>query len=543
MKSLKKALLLFFVPILAGIISSNTVNSLDDSSCKDYELIFARGSGQDLNDKDFRAVKAALKSKISEDELDFYELGENGGYKAVSIDVKIALGAYISAGNSYEFGASVESGVKELLSHINSETKRCKNKRFILAGYSQGALVVDKSLSNINSSKIVYVGNFGDPKLYLPEGNRACENISLSSYRVYVPDCNVEEGVLGGLKPYQPAGYAGKLGVWCNKTDFMCGSSLNLLNIFGSHTAYDSENGYEKFAEIVFSKINGKTSSETEARYSDSEKREIVVLFDHYMFADAAVRASYKTIEDDLKELLVNLAAHGTRIAIYNSYGLTSPLKYLEEKISFTNDHLAEKIDQLNRENALASGWVFSGSFDNNYYAVKKLSESNKWSTGSARHVFLLSNAYHDSNVSFDGTNLNDAIKIAKKNHVYVSLLSNNAVRYLQDYHDLVVSTGGMIVARDYKKVSLSKVKSSQKSRFVSKTFQINQDSFRTLVIVNDRLYGFSDNKTITITGLNENVDNNIRFVAYDSDGNKIGQKVFNFPAETMKTPDTGIAN
>ena len=425
MKSLKMTLLLILVLIFPTIFFSNIANSLDDSNCKDYELVFARGSGQSLGDKDFRALKSAVIEKIPESKIDFYEIGENG-YKAVTIDFNVALGAYVSAGESYEFGESIKKGIRELISHINSEIKHCKNKKLILAASSQGAIVVDKSLESINSEKIIYAGNFGDPKLYLPEGNRACKNIGFSNYRIYVPDCNVEEGVLGGLNPYQPKSYLNKLGVWCNKTDFMCGSSLNFFNIFGGHTSYDkNENGYKKFVEIIAEKIENKSPLETEARYSDAERREIILVFDHYQFFEPSVRIQYKTIEDDLKSVLVQLAEHGTRIAIYNSYGLSSPVKYLEEKIPFTNDGLGAKIDQLNRENILVGGWVFSGNFNNNFYAIKKLSENGKWSTGASRHIYLLTNTDHNTNISFDGTTVSDAITAAKKNHVYVSLLSD----------------------------------------------------------------------------------------------------------------------
>ena len=258
-----KPLKYFFLTVFSLVIvcfSSLTASSLDDSDCMDYEFIFARGSGQSLNDVDFRTLKEKVEAKLGDEtRYEFYELGTaNNGYLAYSPDgIFSVLGTYISAGESYKFGESVERGTEELISHVKNGIKRCKNKRYILVGYSQGAFVVNKALPYLNSDKIYYVASFGDPKLNLPEGkNRnACKNIGLSSYRVYVPDCEVEEGILGGQNPYEPNDLKNKRGAWCNQNDFICGSSLNLLNLWGGHTSYTEETGYEKFAKLISDKI------------------------------------------------------------------------------------------------------------------------------------------------------------------------------------------------------------------------------------------------------------------------------------------------
>ena len=180
MKFLFKSFLLFAIGGISLLIVLNishvTAISNGTPTCPDYEIIFARGSGQEINDTDYRNFKKAIDQKLANTNIkySFYELGErktSGSYPAISVaKFKTALGVYLDVGDSYKFKSSVEQGAIELLSRIAYYNKTCPSKKYILAGYSQGAMVITKSLTSINSSRIIYVANFGDPKLYLPEG-------------------------------------------------------------------------------------------------------------------------------------------------------------------------------------------------------------------------------------------------------------------------------------------------------------------------------------------------------------------------------------
>ena len=86
-----KPLKYFFLTVFSLVIvcfSSLTASSLDDSDCMDYEFIFARGSGQSLNDVDFRTLKEKVEAKLGDEiRYEFYELGmTNNGYPAYSPD-------------------------------------------------------------------------------------------------------------------------------------------------------------------------------------------------------------------------------------------------------------------------------------------------------------------------------------------------------------------------------------------------------------------------------------------------------------------------
>ena len=540
----------FFICLIALLfaitLSARSVNSLDNSSCSDFEFIFARGSDQELNDVDYRDFKAKIDEKLSGLEMNYniYELGTaKNGYPAYSPeDFGEMLETYISAGASYRFNESVERGMEELLSRVRSEVSRCREKRFILAGYSQGAFVINKALPYLDSNRVFYVASFGDPKLYLPEGKRVCNasNTGFSSYRVYVPDCAVEEGVLGGMKPYENNGFFGKRGAWCNRNDFICGSSLNLLNIWGGHTAYINANGYEKFANLIYEKIRKDISgeiSETDARYSDEKKRDIILVYD-YLEQVGTWGNKSDSIRENLKTRLVELANHGTRVAIYNIYTLGNIAKYLEEAVPFTNDNLAEKIDDFNRKNSLWNNYIAGGG-NNIYYAIKELSKNGKWSDGVERHIYILTNAVNNDAIGYQNIGYVDAITAAKENNVKVSFLSDNGLEKNMDYQAVANETGGEAIGNDYSKIRLKKNSMKTQSKYFSKTFELNQSSSLTLVIINDLIYGFSDKDRIVIKDLDENLDNEIIFVEYNSSGEKINRRIYNFSTKSPIIPDT----
>lgn len=252
------------------------------SSCSDFYVIFARGSGQGLNDIDHQSFSSAIKdifNRLDGLTYSYYQLGESNRYgtqyPAIGIEQpKIISGAILSGGQSFEFGQNIQAGMQELKNLYHRVSSSCPNTRFILAGYSQGAMVISQTLSKFNSRKIFYYASFGDPKLYLPEGfgllPPACRNKNFSPYRQNVPDCYVEQGLLGGLHPYIKQSFNQKVGAWCNIADFICGSSIDpwgftdatqspnssmLARIFNGHVSYSRFGAYREAAEIIYRKL------------------------------------------------------------------------------------------------------------------------------------------------------------------------------------------------------------------------------------------------------------------------------------------------
>ena len=141
--------------------------------------------------------------------------------------------------------------------YIKDYSQSCSGTKFILVGYSQGVSVIAGGFERIDFRNILYAALLGDPNLYLPEGKgflpEACFGSGLSSYRVYAPNCRTYEGIFGAKKPYVAEGYGGKIGLWCNRDDLICGSSRNLF-VNEGHLIYD-EKGH--FDMVVLKALRG----------------------------------------------------------------------------------------------------------------------------------------------------------------------------------------------------------------------------------------------------------------------------------------------
>ena len=89
-------------------------------------------------------------------------------YRAVSVaNFQTMFGAYISAGKYYEFGASVSDGVRLLRNYYSDVMAQCPQTKWVLAGYSQGAMVVAEAAKTFVADDVVYIGLFGDPQLFV----------------------------------------------------------------------------------------------------------------------------------------------------------------------------------------------------------------------------------------------------------------------------------------------------------------------------------------------------------------------------------------
>ena len=278
---------LYFSSALAVCITSLTPLASVNSKaveCKDIQVVFARGSGEkaktNINYQKFKDNLVGVLQSANKS-YDFYDLGESNQYKyqypAVSVENLGAIAdTYIHAGKNDYFNNSVTTGIKEMQTLYQEITHRCPNTKFILGGYSQGAIVMSRAIRTLDPEKIIYLSTFGDPKLHLPEGegkDKPCYHGVQSDYRINVPDCDVEHGILGAQKPYLPnAKFSGKIGTWCNSGDFMCGSFFDPLglseinlgkfqfihqNLISGHLTYANRDAYAESAHIVGQILRG----------------------------------------------------------------------------------------------------------------------------------------------------------------------------------------------------------------------------------------------------------------------------------------------
>ena len=517
-------------------------------NCPTVRIVFARGSGATRNNNaDYQNFKSTLEDKLRLISLDYDFIDLD--YPAIGVDnASTLLGAYFGAGESYDFGKSINNGVAELRKLINNT---CPETKYVVAGYSQGAIVVSKALSSLRSDKIIYVATFGDPKIYLPEGKGAvppaCSNQNLSNYRIYVPDCFAYEGLLGSNKPYQPEDYIDKLGTWCNKYDIFCSSYYSI----NSHVSYISDNLYEDASKLIFAKItesfgihNDYVSPHDTAILIDSTGS-MSGLINKYKAE--ALRLAEKTLES------------GGRVALYDYRDLEDPYHPVEH-CNFTTCTLEKFQSELNTIVANGGGDTPESLLSSSYTMMQKL----EWKRGATKSVVVLTDAgFHSPDL--DGKTFADVVALSKSIdpvNFYIITTSDVAPQY----NELAKATGGdvattlddlsiltdTIMAR-YD--SLPRVEESLFSEELpeievlniedepggSISIRFKTSGVRTMVILNDYVLGITEEDFIVIEGLNREAVNNVALVPLSN--NRRGTSVrLEIPAQLIipKAPDTG---
>lgn len=394
-------------------------SSVFAQSCTDVEIIFARGSGSPLNGPDYQSFHTALKKFLTSApklSFHFYELGSSSQqgyqYPAINIeDPKILTGTIIGAGNTFSFGKSIELGVKELKAYTRHLLTSCPNTKIVLAGYSQGALVIDRSLDAIPSSSIAYVATFGDPKLYLPEGNGilpdACYGKNISPYRIDVPDCHTHHGILGATNPYQPSGLAGKLGAWCNNHDFMCGSTFDpkIINssaphqeLLKPHLSYKTDNSYTHASKIILSALSKVYPQKISLKHPHATAiaRDTAILID----ATGSMRKVIEKYKAEAFRLAKQTIATDGRIAlfIYRDLATEDPAFHQLCDFSCTLDQFKSALNSIRPD---GGGDEPESALSASLHVMNKLS----WQKGATKSLVLLTDAtYHSPDL--DGTTL-----------------------------------------------------------------------------------------------------------------------------------------
>lgn len=390
------------VEALSGITAETKI-----TDCYDATFVFARGSGEKLNDTSYTAWQTANQEALARSNLDisynFYELGSasqfGAQYPAVAVSGDMGafgtmLGAFVSGGASFNFGASVEEGSRELLNYISKVSVACPETKFVLGGYSQGAMLISRVLDQITSDKIIYVATFGDPKLYLPEGkgNRpvACSGKNLSNYRAYVSDCHAYEGILGSIRPYQPTGYYNKLGTYCNSQDIMCSSGMSISD----HTSYTSRGLYQVAAQTIASRIRSAFRSES-VDADTSEKistHDLLIVFD----LTYEMHLDINNYLAEVRALIRQTRSLGGRVALYTIWQSSGAYNTVRPVILPACDFScsAEELDyQVNRlSNRLAPASTTGGI--SIYMALNQAMQKLEWQVGATKTAVVFTNNY-----------------------------------------------------------------------------------------------------------------------------------------------------
>ena len=513
----------YLVAALALTMISIPIHVVQAVGCPDLRVVFARGSGGELNnDPNYLEFKSAIDDRMKGTGVsyDFVDLD----YPAIGVGIdnlKVALGAYFGSGDAYEFGKSVDSGVEKLQKMINGIS--CPNTKYVIGGYSQGAMVISKSLPGLNPERIIYAATFGDPKLYLPEGKGlfppACQGKDLSDYRMYVPDCKAYKGLLGAYEPYRPDAFIGKVGTWCNKHDVFCSHYLNI----DDHLKYVSDNLYEDAAKVIFNKIAQQYGIEARV-VSDHDT---AILID----SSGSMSGLIRQYKDEAYRLAKETLNSGGRVALFDYRDLKDPYEPVE-RCNFETCTLERFRQELDNIKVDGGGDTPESLLSASFQTMKSL----KWKYGATKSLVVLTDAGFLA-PDRDGVTIEQVIKLSKEidpvNFYIITKPSNES-----EYHTLAAETGGKVVTNldelslltDYimeRFDSLPRVDEVDDGLVlptltVVDTKQTSDDGieieFQTdgkevLVLLNDRVLGKTNDTKITITGLDKSMQNTISLI------------------------------
>ena len=490
------------------ILASTPTGIVQAEACPAVRFVFARGSGEAAEtDQNFREFKQTILNKMKTTSLsyDFVDLD----YPAIGIgDIGVLLGAAFSAGEGGDFGESVQSGVNKLINTVNST---CPGTKFVLGGYSQGAMVLSKALPSLNADKIIYAATFGDPKIYLPEGAGflppACRGEGLSDYRAYVPDCRAYKGLLGGYEPYEPSQFIGKLGTWCNKADIFCSHRFNITN----HISYVADGIYEDASRMIYYKVAQAFGiTNTIATPHDT-----AILIDS-TGSMADMIEKYKT---EALRLARETLDSGGRVALYDYRDLGDPYEPVEH-CDFNTCTLEIFERELAGIHASGGGDAPESLLSASYHMMKKLT----WKHGATKSVVVLTDAEFLS-PDRDGMSFDEVVALSKSiDPVNFYIITNPGLA--ESYEPLATATDGKVVTNfdelslltdyimerfdslprveeegDYELPEIT-IDGALKIAETEAEITWSGEVDKVIVVVRDRVLGTTSEKTITISGL-----------------------------------------
>lgn len=530
------------IMLTAAAICTMKAPAVSAASCPDVKIIFARGSGGERwTDQNYLAFKNEIENKMTFDGVTYEFLDLD--YPAIGIGaLDVLVGTYAGAGDSYEFGKSVDTGVRNLMAEINGGT--CAETKYVIAGYSQGAMVVSRAIHSLNPDKIIFAATIGDPKIYLPEGKAwfgsslfgvgknylktgaipaACKNENLSEYRAYVPDCYAYEGLLGSYQPYQPEGYSKKLGTWCNKYDIFCSSYFSV----SSHTAYVSEHIYDDVGKVIVNKI--ADTFDVEGQYVSAH--DTVFLIDSTGSMENIIN---KYIKEALRLAKETLDAGG-RVALYDFKDVRQGY-YPNLHCGFddcTYEIFESKLNAVRAENIKDGGDWPESDLNAALTAMNEL----EWRVGATKSLVILTDAsYH--NPDLDGTTLDQVVALSKMIdpvNIYV-ITRGDVVSY---YEEMTERTDGRVAVIGVDEISLTDyivarydslprvedwgygdedVPEIEVTRVVDDgdnvRVEFESSGGRALVILNEAILGICEDDFVIVGDLERGRENTLRLVA-----------------------------
>jgi hypothetical protein len=221
--------------LLAWGIAASSKTDVDNASLKDTcgaNVLFlgAAGSGEVKDDNPYLGFGATVYESYRAMSRSFRPLNvvaEPVNYAAMSVPQifkNIGLGV-----NDYT--ASESAGFESLRLQLGGWHDKCRDYRFVLAGYSQGADVVADVLADLTVSTrardreilsaVVGVALFGDPQFNPADPSNVHQPPGSGKGAFAFPVVDR----LGGIRPVWPEAIRARVGSWCLPGDLVCNSN------------------------------------------------------------------------------------------------------------------------------------------------------------------------------------------------------------------------------------------------------------------------------------------------------------------------------
>ncbi|MDR0625993.1 MAG: cutinase family protein [Bifidobacteriaceae bacterium] len=441
--------------------------------CEPVEAVWARGSGQpvstglgtpsEISTEEYKRFEDQLTYRFP-GTVNIYELGREsiGGYQypavpvgADSLEDAITSGdAALTGGDGGAYGASMIEGANELDMYVYNRILACPESQFVLGGYSQGANVAGKAYVEgfIDSMReaVTFQMLFGDPKLYLPEGEGglwwggapACRGEEFSPWRRVVPDCNTDNGSLGARKPYLPEDWEQTTGLWCAEDDFVCGSSKYPWIVAGHFTYAEPGGAIDAGVLEAAQKVKAKSGPD----FADQIVTVPVLRLGTTGLDVVFLIDSTGSMADEIDRAKDVAGALSTMIEAFN--GRVALAEYRDQGDVFTARVLSDLEAGIDQFRLKLDGIAVDGGGDTPealLHALMVTMNGVSWREGATKAVVVLSDdGYHDPDL-VDGTTRADVAGLSlaiDPVNVYPVVPSWMA----SSYHGLAEATSGQVV-------------------------------------------------------------------------------------------------
>ncbi len=383
-----------------------------------------------------------------------------------------------------------------------------------------------------------------------------------------MPDCQAYLGKLGGHRPYQPEGFSGKLGTWCNTYDLFCSSYLSL----DSHTAYVADGLYEKASEVIFEKVRAEFG--IKEKEPELKKDVVILVARDYQIEGKSEWSAMMTAREYAKEIV----KRGGRVAIY--YFTTSKMHHAElrrgcnfDKCDSEEGVIAATNSPLGEQQLVIGGDLANG--------VKEILERTVWQEGNEKTLVILARHQLETGVEHLRTSelINTGNEIGLEAWAavdFVGYTEGFAKESEEDYRDFTEKLGGgtfSVTEEGWQEELLKEIIQSGKaedpedgialatkvSARVAKTaigleelpeltihgaeetdsgYEVSFTSSggRTLVVLNDAILGYTEQEKVVLTNLDRSAENIVWLVPMSETRSGVGREVI-IPAAGVVVP------